>query len=297
MFYFCNFLGKNNKGYNKEGVGFIKVSNDLDSHVQLADCYIVEENGVKGLNFVTVSEKSEGEKLDFVDKLASDKIGCTEKELVSTDVNPIIVVATKSFKVFSGIPSYIKYVPVKDGVVIALIKGYITVEGKDGEMIPLSRNCDAVESSEGQVYRAGDIKKLNILKEKESALLYSEYVISDCIISLSYAKDGSKLSSIKFNKENFNILNKDVFVKAKEKRDAELRAIEEEKKRRAEENARFNESYKLRMAEEEKKKAEKASSGRTTRTTRKQEEKVEVLAGSMGAQSFLDCIAKLQNEG
>jgi len=295
MFYFCNFLKKNTKGYNKEGVGFVNVSDDLDSHVQLANCYQVEENGVRGLNFVTIHEQSNGEKIDLIGNLSSEKMGCSEKELKSTDENPIIIVSTKKFKVFSGIPTYIKYVPVRDGVIVALIKGYITVEGKNGEMIPLSRNCNALESSEGQVYKAEDIKKLNILNEKESDLPYSEYVVSDCIISLSYAKDGSKLSSVKFNKDNFIILNEGVFAKAKEKRLAEIKAREEERKRKAEENARFNESYRLRMLEEEKKKSEKASSGRT-RTTRKKE-KVDILSGSVGAQSFLDCVSKLHNEG
>ena len=295
MYYFCNFLGRKNKGYNKNGVGFINVSEELDSHVQPSECYLVNEDGVSGLNFVTFNEKSQGSKLDFIGSLSSEKMGCTDKELVSTDENPIIIVGTRSFKVYSGIPTYIKYIPVRDGVVVALIKGYISVEGKDGEMIPLSRNCDAVSTSEGQVYNADSIRKLNMLKEKESGLLYSEYVINDCIISLTTTKDGSKLSSTRFNKENFTVINKEVFVEAKAKREAELKAIEEEKKRRAEEVARFNAQYKQRMLEEEKSKAEK-SKAKSTRT-RSSKEKVEVLSGSSGAQSFLNCIAQLQNKG
>lgn len=298
MYYFCNFLGRESKGYNKNGVGFVNVSEALDSHVQPAECYLVKENGVTGLNFVAFNERSKGNKVDFIGSLSSDKVGSTDKELVSTDENPIIIIGTRSFKVYNGIPTYIKYIPVQNGVVVALIKGYISVEGKDGEMIPLSRNCDAVSTSEGKVYNAEEIRKLNILKEKESDLAYSEYVVSDCILSLTVSKDGSKLSSIRFNKDNFVILNKEVFIEAKKKKDAELLALAEERKRRAEEIARINESYKQRMLEEERKKAEKKSAKSTrTRKSIKSEDKVEVLSGSSGAQSFLNCIAQLQNEG
>lgn len=290
MYYFCNFMEKELNRYSKKGVGAVRVSNDLDSVVQLAECYEVEENGLKHLDFLTVNETSNGTKIDFLGKFSSDKLGCTEQELVSTDENPIIIVATKKFKIFSGIPTYIKYLPIKGGALVALIKGFISVESKDGQMLPLSRNCDATLTGTSFTYNADDIRKLNVIKEKESDILYSDYVVNDCIISHTVTKDGGSLKSVKFNKDNFVILNKEVFEEAKERKIAELKAKEEEKKRRDEEIARFNAEYKKRMLEEENKKAEAKKTVKRNSTPKKET----VVAGSEGAQFFLNCVAQMK---
>lgn len=288
MYYFCNFIDRNMKGYKKE-LGFIEVSEKLNESVQPAFCCMVEKDGFKGLNFLALGEKAVGEEIDFIGSFASEKVGSKVEELVSTNDNPIIVVATKKFNVFTGIPSYIKYFPVAEGVIVTLVKGYITVEDSNGAMIPLSRNCDALASHESNLYTAEDIKKLNILKDLESGLNYSDYVVSDCIINHSYSKDGNKIKSVKFNKENFVVLNKEVFMEAKVRKEEELRIKAEEKKRRDEEIAKFNEDYKKRMKEkeEEKKAKKKASSNRISN-------KKEVVSAADGAQAFLSIIANLE---
>lgn len=288
MYYFCNFIDRNMKGYKKE-LGFIEVSEKLNESVQPAFCCMVEKDGFKGLNFLALGEKAVGEEIDFIGSFANEKVGSKVEELVSTNDNPIIVVATKKFNVFTGIPSYIKYFPVEGGVIVTLVKGYITVEDSNGAMIPLSRNCDALASHESNLYTAEDIKKLNILKDLESGLNYSDYVVSDCIINHSYSKDGNKIKSVKFNKENFVVLNKEVFMEAKVIKEEKLRIKAEEKKRRDEEIAKFNEDYKKRMKEkeEEKKAKKKASSNRISN-------KKEVVSAADGAQAFLSIIANLE---
>lgn len=296
MYYFCNFMNKELKGYKRE-LGFVKVTDELDAIVQPAECYMIERNGVKGLGFAAVSEKVSGTKVDFLGSLAIEKVGSTLEELVSSNDNPIIVVATKRFKVYKEIPSYVKYFPVQGGVIVALIKGYISVEDKNGVMIPLSRNCDAVSTNDGLEFNAEEVRKLNILKDKESGIGYSDFVVSDCVITYTVTKDGNKFKSLKFNKEYFVVLNKEVFETAKVRREAELKAVEEENKRRAKEIAEFNANYKKRMKEEEeKKKAEKSASraGRPRKTSTKAE--TSVFSGSEGAQAFLECLAQLQNE-
>lgn len=289
MYYFCNFIDRNMKGYKKELI-FVEVSEKLNESVQPAFCCMVERNGFKGLNFLALGEKAVGEEIDFIGSFASEKVGSKEGELASTNDNPIIVVATKKFNVFTGIPSYIKYFPVEGGVIVTLVKGYITVEDSNGTMIPLSRNCDALSNSESNSYTAEDVRKLNMLKDVESGLNYSEYVVSDCIISHSHTKDGNKIKSIKFNKENFVILNKDVFMEAKARKEEELRIKAEEKRRRDMEIAKFNEDYKKRMQEkeEEKKAKKKATSSRTS------SKKEEVLSAADGAQAFLNIVANLK---
>lgn len=289
MYYFCNFIDRNMKGYKKE-LSFVEVSEKLNESVQPAFCCMVERNGFKGLNFLALGEKAVGKEIDFIGSFASEKVGSKEGELASTNDNPIIVVATRKFNVFTGIPSYIKYFPVEGGVIVTLVKGYITVEDSNGTMIPLSRNCDALSNSESNSYTAEDVRKLNMLKDIESGLNYSEYVVSDCIISHSHTKDGNKIKSIKFNKENFVILNKDVFMEAKARKEEELRIKAEEKRRRDMEIAKFNEDYKKRMQEkeEEKKAKKKATSSRTS------SKKEEVLSAADGAQAFLNIVANLK---
>lgn len=289
MYYFCNFIDKEMKGYKKE-LGFIEVSEKLNESVQPAFCCMVEKEGVRGLNFLALGEKAVGEEIDFIGSFASEKVGSKVEELVSTNDNPIIVVATRKFNVFTGIPSYIKYFPVEGGVIVTLVKGYITVEDSNGTMIPLSRNCDALVNNESNLYTAEDIRKLNILKDIESGLNYSDYVVSDCIISHSHSKDGNKIKSVKFNKENFIILNKEVFMEAKARKEEELRIRAEEKKRRDEEIALFNENYKRRMKEkeEEKKAKKKASSSKTSN------KKEVITSAADGAQAFLSIVANLK---
>lgn len=284
--YFCNFIDGEIKGYNPKGVNNVIVSDELNNHVQPARCYVVDRNGLKDIKFSALEEKSEGVEIDFLGNLSHDILNCSEAELSNTDENPIIVIATTEFKVYEGIPTYIKYFPVKGGVLVALLKGFITVKDKNGEMIPLTRNCDAVVSGNSFTYKADTIKGLNILKDKESDLHYSDLVVSDCVISHTVSKDGSKLSSVKFNKDNFVILNNDLFEEEKVKRLVKLKALEEEKKRKEQEMARINREIKMRTLEEERKKEEAKK-----KATRKPKEKEAV--GSVGAQDFLSIISNL----
>lgn len=293
MYYLCNFMEKEIKGYNKKGLGFVRITDNLNSSVQEADCYKIEENGVIGLQFTAVKETCNGEKIDFLGNFTAMGNEENTNDLISSYSNPIIIVATKKFKIYDGIPTYIKYIPVKDGVLVALIKGFISVEGVDGEMIPLSRNCDAITSDSGTVYGAEEVKKLNILKDKDSDIFFSDYVVSDCVLNIKICKDGSKLSSLKFNKDNFVILNEKVFEEAKEKKRLELAAKEEEKRRKDEEVSKFMEDYRKKSIDEEVQKVLKESK---KKSPKKKKEVVEVVTGSLGAQSFLASLGMLGNE-
>lgn len=291
MYYFCNFMETKIKGY-KKALNFINISNVLDENVQQAKCFKISKEGVQGLEFIASSEESNGVEMDFLGSMSCEKVGATEEELASTNENPIIVVATKKFKIYENIPSYIKYFPVQGGVIVALIKGYISVESKDGEMIPLSRNCDVMSSDNGVVLTADDIKKLNVLKDVSSGLSYSDLVVSDCIISYTVnSKDGSKYKSIKFNKENFVTLNEEVFEEARLAKEARERVLQEERERKAIEMAKFNKIYREKLKDEEKNKEK--SSSKPKRTLKKDEEPVTTVTGSKGAQAFLNCIANL----
>lgn len=282
-FLFCNFMNSLLERRNSKGVKFIEESVKLSEGIQSAEVYLTKNSiGDDVLRFVCKGEGSTGTKFDLISHV--------DEELVHTDENPLIMVATRRFKVFKGIPTHIKYIPVKGGVLVLLLKGYISVEDKNGEMIPLSRNCDALSYDEGHVFNADEIYEMNLLEDKESDVKYSDYVVNDCIISLTVSKDNRNLRSIKFNKDRFVFLHTEVFEKGKARKEAKKAEIEAKRLRRAEEVASFYASRNsggLSVGEEKKEK--KPSSPKPKKT---KDEDVQV--GSSGAQSFLDFVNSLK---
>ena len=290
-FMFCNFLGESYlERENHKGVRFIEESPAVaEENVSFVDVYKVNDaNGVQGLKFVAEGEVCIGEKLDF--------IGAVEDKEEHTDANPLIVVATSKFKVFKGIPTHIKYIPVKGGVVVALLSGYIAVAGPDGELVPLSRNCDAVSDNEGHVFTAEEILNMNGLEDKESGVKYSNYVVNDCVIKLTVAKDNRYLKTIKFNKDKFVMLNQEIFDKAKAKKEAEVKAREERKRIKEAENAKYMANRAIRekakLEREEAEKVEKATSKKAKTSKAKVVEEDEYSAPTDGARAFLEFVAK-----
>lgn len=287
-FYFCDFLGNVIERKCNKGVTSVRVSDNLSDRVQLAEAYISGSSLIFGCDGEVGDEK-----FDFLGSLNADdkRIKSTYEELKYSDENPIILVATKKFKVYHGVPTYIKYLPVKDGVLVALIKGYISVMSSDGDMISLSRNCDTVSSDMGHVFGADEINKLNSLSDRDSDVPYSDYVVSDCIICLDMVKG---IKNLKFSKEFFTYLDKSIFEKAKIAKEERERKILEDKKRKSEENARFTESLRERERKEEAAKAAKKSSGKGTSKKKVKEDKGNVQTGFEGAKSFLAYVEGLK---
>jgi len=306
-FYFCNFLDKLIERETNSGVVGVTVSAKLNEEIRLANCYLINNGkGNKVLQFLSDSEKTGGEVFDFIGSINAEdrKVKSSYEALKHTDDNPIIVVATKGFKVLEGIPTYIKYMPVKGGVLVGLIKGYIEVESEDGSLIPLSRYVNAPESGKGKFFNASEIGSLNALVDKESDVPYNDYVVSDCIISLDVTKDGRDLASYKFSKTHFSFLDKKVFEEGKTVKEEKERIRQEELKRKREEHARMDaelrrkeleemaaEEEKVKKAKEarargEKKKVEKGSKGKTA----------EAQVGAQGAASFLAYVEGLKKE-
>lgn len=278
-FLFCNFLDQHMKRKNTKGVIHVMESTELSEGVQEAEAYLIDNgtNGTKVLTLVKVGEQVGGEKIELIDHVEGD--------LVHTEENPIILVATRKFKVFKGIPTRIKYIPVDGGVLVALIQGYISVEDKSGDMIPLSRNYDAYSGDEGHVFTAEEVYGMNLLEDKESDVKYSDHVVNDCTITLKVAKDGSKIKSVKFDKESFVFLHTEVFEKGKERKEAKLKAAEEKKLQRAAEIAEFT----RRQAEV----VAPSSESMSKKTKGKKKEDV-VTDSSLGAKSFLDIVNGLK---
>lgn len=284
MYYFCNFIDKELKGHNKKGVADVSISDLLDSDIQVAKCNKIVENGVVSLKFSGVEEEVDGEEIDFLGKFSSSAVNCSNEDLVSTYENPIILVATKSIEVFDGVPSYIKYFPVKGGVLVGLVKGCISVEDKDGNMISLARNFSDCTVGLSYKITADDMKDLNLLEDSEAKLKYSDLVVSDCLIKYFSDKvSNSVVKSVKFNKNNFVVLNESMFEEAKKKVFAEKLALHNKKVLQKEREVKILAELQKQREDSKAKKKEKPKKEKKENNT--------VLSGSEGAQSFLNCLA------
>lgn len=304
-FYFCNFLGKSVTRKVDKGVTKVEVSDILCDRVQEAKAYLVEEGeDTLTLKFVSADETSNGTLFDFIGKLNAEdkKVKSTEMDLRHTDENPIIVVATKQFKIHKGIPTYIKYVPVNGGVLVALIKGFISVMGEDGDMLQLSRNYYSEADQRGCIYGEKEVYTLNSITDKESDIPFSNYVVNDAIIHLDVTKDNREIANYKFSREHFGIMFPKVFEEGRvQKAEAKAKAEEEarlRKEREREWEAREAERERLAMLEEEAKAKAKAAAKRKSSQKPKKEPKevTEAYTGAAGAMSFLAHIEKIKKE-
>lgn len=295
---FCNLTGEDFllRGTNK-GVSAVDMSMSSGPVVPTS-AYIEDRNhdGKKTLCFAPEGSRLEKNEFDFIGNLSNEKTGYKLEDLVPTDDNPLVVVATKGFKIPVNIKVYLKYFVVGDYVIVALLRGLIQVEDEDGNFIDLCRNYNGTPS--GMIdLPVSELKTLNCLTDDESGVAYDKYVVSDCLLHYTYSKDGRLMSSARFFKENFSFLDTEVFEKNKEKK------AEADAKRRADAEARrahFSEATEaLRTGGEgntplykaNKEKAEKSS-------TRKPREKkvVEKKNGrSNDAMSFLQAVARAQS--
>ena len=281
-FYLCNFLGNSLKRRNYKGITKVEVSKDVELSTEVG-AYI------DGNTLVFSADNKRGKAFDFIGgfNTSDEKYHCTEEELHGTDENPIVVVITKSFKVYKDVPAYIKYIPIEGGVVVALLKGVIAVQYDNGEYVQLARNTYAnTVLAESQVYTADDIANMNVLEDKESGVKYSDYVVSDCVIFISLSKDNRILKKVKFSKENFNVLSQEVFDEGKAKKERIARKQEEEKLAKEEQRRQYYE--KMRKQKELDEVA--ANEGFETSGNKK----VKVTEGSTGAQEFLNFVNSLR---
>lgn len=282
-YYFCNLMGKNELvRRSSKGISNVKISKKLND-AKKGEAYIHEGS----LNFVEEGSKCKGVKFDFIGDLNVDdkRFPSTLEMLQNTDENPILLIATKKFKVYEDIPTYIKYLPVKDGVIIALLKGCISVASPDGNMIELTRGIPSATLRRGYVFEPEEINSMNILEDEESGICYSDYVVSDCIVDIKYSKDDRLLKNLRFNKKYFSILDNKVF----EEGAAKKKAREELQKKRLEEARLLREK---RTAEAKYKAYEEEMEKQLSKDSKSNDSYSVV--GSEGAQAFLDIIAGLK---
>lgn len=285
-FYFCNFLGTEINRQSKVGKQVL-FSDCFQGRVQEAKMLFKDNN----IHFVEPGDNSEGE-IDVFENLSCELVGSSYEELKSTEENPIIMVATKSFKVVSGVPAYIKYIPVFGGTLVALIKGYIEVEGPDGSRVPLSRNVTMgyvdTSSSNSKVFGWADVYDMNILKDTDSDVSFNNYVVSDCLISLTKSKDGNFCQKVKYNKDCFTIFDNSVFEEGKRKKEEAIIRKQQEKEEKERQKALFEKRMLEKQMQEELEAKNKVKSPKRSQST--SSKKPEVVSGSEGAAMFLNFV-------
>lgn len=299
-YFLCNFMEENLERESRKGVTNVHISELFSEGINLAKAYISGEGSNLSLNFVGRDEEISGTEFDFIGGFNKDdkRVKLDYKDLAHSDENPMIVVVTRKFEVFENVPTYIKYLPVKGGVIVALVKGVIRVESSDGEMVILARNINKSIENISYPFDADKIKDLNPLVDKESGVKYSDYVVSDCIIFVEPTKDGKHNVNYGFSKDNFSCFYSRVFEEAKEAKQRKLAEAEAARQAKAEENARFKKSMQEKEAakaqSENVKKASKASKGIKKSITR-DTSAPNYQTGFEGAKSFLDFVNGLKN--
>lgn len=230
-YYFCDFLEKG----EYEGI-YGRFTIDVTSMLQNSESTKLTKLVKTDTNkYILACEEEDiaGEFTDIIGGFSCKKIGSTIKNLSHTDENPIILIATKGFRVYENEDTYLKYLPVKGGVLVALIQGTIAVVNEDGSELSLSRNSGNLSNRKGVYYSAEDIAKFNTLKDDETGVSFSDICVNDVIMSVTLHRDGTSLKHLKYSTENFVILS-DYIDYIKEKQ----RIIEEKRKQLAEERAK-----------------------------------------------------------
>lgn len=157
-----------------------------------------------------------GTEIDLLGNLSTPYDWGSEELLKETDENPIMFVAASSVRFLEGIPSYIKYITVSEGVLVALVKGCIDIE-INGKFFRLDRNmdtdCRLISDENSVVFDSSKLNSLNTLVDTDSNIPYSNYVVNDCVVSIKKEKDGCMSNKVQFTKENFVVLEPSVFDK------------------------------------------------------------------------------------
>lgn len=291
-FVVCNFLENNLNGIAKKGIKTVRFSENIVG-AQEAKCFINLKRAE--MAFYSMDEKEEEgfAPFDFVSDL-SESAGLTKDQLGDTEENPLILVATDLVNFLEGVPTYVKYFPVKEGVLIMLVKGYIEVN-MDGEMVPLSR-CISEIPSVCKYHTLGvtDFSNMNLLVDKESDVAYNGMCVSDCIIDFHVAKKDNGVSrKVNFDKSCFSIFCEDPFIEGKKVKEEKKKRMEEERKAKALENSKFMEYYRKKQEAMEYARSSGTTKDSATRS-KKRSSKGSVKVGSEGASRFLQAVEALK---
>lgn len=298
-----NFLKGNHFRRNAQrGIKQVIIDEDFKDDVVEAVAQIKATEG--SLNKTLCLSVDGDNDIDLIGNIACEKIGIPYEGLEHTEENPLIMVATRKVQFYEGIPTYIKYITLKEGVLITLISGLLNVQTDEGEFVQLRRCCSDSDDVDVYEHTAKDFEGVNLLKDTETGIPYVNNVVNDCIVTIKMSKDFRVDKRYSFNRDCFVTLDQEIFVEGKEKAEKLRQLQEEAKAKRERERANFQALQSKKAQEREEKEDEKRRKALEKRQKAKAKSEkgkevtgeVKTLVGSEGAASFRAFIARKRAE-
>lgn len=284
--FFSNLLGEI-KGtvYRNRGTS-MSITFTSNESVSQQRVLLVDKDGKKELIVSSANDMG----MDIFDIKLSDDIFYDEytyKDLVDTEDNPLIVVATKGIRFFNNTPTYIKVLFVNDGIMlIELVFGICQFIFDDGREVTLQR-CNNEDLNTKTVYQyrenssyidCNTLKSLILCKTKGGYSKTFDIVCPLYVRASRTHKNGETYNSI-----SFKCIDSDILVLEPDKIERIEQEEEETAKRKKEEaELRRQESEKKRKAEIERRKAEELEAIRKKREA--MEEKIKQKAKKINAE-------------
>lgn len=238
--YFSNLIGENVESKRDGRVGSVsficglKESVTPNAHVVLdkeSNTLVVRQGDVPVSEdlfmFGIVSE--EGNSKVFGEK---SKIELTYNVIKDTDENPLIVVLAKSIKFFAGVSTYIKYITLEEGYVLAmLVYGACEFTFADGTGVAMQRcNTSNIEDRTAIEYTGKTISELSDLEDPESGYKLNNDIVNAVIVNI-VSNNGKTYSGVKYKtlKSHTKLFNSTRLIEARKK--AVLKKEKEEQRK------------------------------------------------------------------
>lgn len=238
--YFSNLIGGKVESKRDSRTGSVPFKCDLDdsvtpnAHVVLdkntntivvrqGDVPVEEDLFMQGLTCEDGNAKIFGEKA---------KTALTYNDIKDTDENPLIVVLAKTIKLYAGVTTYIKYITMEDGYVLAmLVYGACEFTFSDGTSVAMQRcNTSYLDERTKIEYTGKSICELSELEDEESGYKLNNDIVNAVIVSFS-SNNGKAFNGVRYKtlKRHTKMFNPSRLEAAKKK--AEEKRMKEEQRK------------------------------------------------------------------
>lgn len=210
---------------------------------------VAEDLFMQGLTCENGSAKVLGEK---------SKLSLTFNDIKDTEDNPLIVVLAKSIKFYAGVSTYVKYITMEDGYVLAmLVFGACEFTFGDGTSVAMQRcNSSILEDRTTYEYNGKTICELSDIEDSESGYKLNNDIVNAVIVSFS-SNNGKSYNGVRYKtlKSHTKMFNFTRLAEAKRKAAAKREKEEQRKQEMLE--ARKKAEIEARRKAMEKEKEEK----------------------------------------
>lgn len=176
-----------------------------------------------GFNVENGSAKIMGEK---------SKVSTTYNDIKDTDENPLIAVLAKSIKFYAGVTTYIKYITLEDGYVLAmLVFGACEFTFADGTEVAMQRcNTSILDGRLKFEYTGKTICELSDIEDPESGYKLNNDMVNAVVVNYT-STNGKTFNGVRYKtlKIHTRIFNFTRLAEAKRKAAAKKEREEQKK--------------------------------------------------------------------